>query len=595
MARRWFGPEEFRPPASGSGSDATAVANVTIDPVSQHVWCELEVNGIARESLVDESPITVAIGGSESNGSDAIDLVQLAGENASVPDVSVPTATGFRLSTQGSWFGSERFPGRPLHFDRLLAHALDGELYVQVKSTGTEVYRSAGEIRGPLSSQYRTERFIGQLDESHVVRPFGMRPPNFGTGSEATGETTLELDYDRGRFRFILEVSGIAVSDLDESHGGNETAVHLRWGSREVSGPIIVDVQHFAREAARQAGDENSNGVVATEGGFRLEAEGPILRVQGAHDTRFGADRIVDLLRSEDIYVDVHTTDSDLFRLGEIRGNLRRETPSVRETIELRAELDGAQIVRPAGWTPPFFGSGSKASGEFRLVFDTETLEYESELEIRGIDSESLFAASRANLSSILVRRGTPAVNGTEILDIEFAAGDEGPIQEPDSWTLSASGFVSRLQGRLDTGLAAWRMIDALRCESAYVVVHTVRDSVSQISGEVRGALRLVEPKPDVEFQRGDCNGDGSVLGTVADAVFLLSFNFLGRREPPCLAACDANGDGRVLGQVGDAIFLLTFNFLGGPSPALPYPDCGEPFFPSDEELGCEIVPSSCL
>ena len=73
-------------------------------------------------------------------------------------------------------------------------------------------------------------------------------------------------------------------------------------------------------------------------------------------------------------------------------------------------------------------------------------------------------------------------------------------------------------------------------------------------------------------FIRGDCDGDGAVSDAVADAIFLLSFNFTGGRTPPCLAGCDADADGRVVGLVSDAIYMLAFRFLGGraPLPSLP-------------------------
>jgi len=88
-------------------------------------------------------------------------------------------------------------------------------------------------------------------------------------------------------------------------------------------------------------------------------------------------------------------------------------------------------------------------------------------------------------------------------------------------------------------------------------------------------------------FIRGDCNGDGRATGSVTDAVFLLSFLFLGGAEPPCLAACDVNGDGRVAGSVTDAVVLLQFNFLGGLPPPPPFPDCAESTRASDADLGC--------
>ena len=99
----------------------------------------------------------------------------------------------------------------------------------------------------------------------------------------------------------------------------------------------------------------------------------------------------------------------------------------------------------------------------------------------------------------------------------------------------------------------------------------------------------VVEPL----FQRGDCNGDGSVSGTVTDAVFLLNFNFGFGRRPGCLAACDANSDGAVIGFVTDPIYMLIFSFLGGPPPGPPYPACGEGTT-SDAALGCETVSAAC-
>jgi hypothetical protein len=94
-------------------------------------------------------------------------------------------------------------------------------------------------------------------------------------------------------------------------------------------------------------------------------------------------------------------------------------------------------------------------------------------------------------------------------------------------------------------------------------------------------------------FLRGDCDGNGRIAGEVSDAIRLLSYNYLGGEEPPCLAACDADGDGTVAGLVTDAIFLLTHNFLGGPGPMEPFPGCGVGT-PSDEALGCVSTSVSC-
>jgi hypothetical protein len=109
------------------------------------------------------------------------------------------------------------------------------------------------------------------------------------------------------------------------------------------------------------------------------------------------------------------------------------------------------------------------------------------------------------------------------------------------------------------------------------------------VRGIARSTREELTVSIDPVFTRGDCNGDGNVIGEVTDAVFLLSYNFTGGPEPPCLAACDANGDGSVVGEVSDAIYLLAYNFLGGPPPAAPFPERGPGTLPGDAVLGCKI------
>lgn len=53
---------------------------------------------------------------------------------------------------------------------------------------------------------------------------------------------------------------------------------------------------------------------------------------------------------------------------------------------------------------------------------------------------------------------------------------------------------------------------------------------------------------------------------------------FLGDEvQPPCEAACDANGNGETDDAIADAIYLLGFNFLGSSPPPPPFPECGYP------------------
>jgi hypothetical protein len=75
------------------------------------------------------------------------------------------------------------------------------------------------------------------------------------------------------------------------------------------------------------------------------------------------------------------------------------------------------------------------------------------------------------------------------------------------------------------------------------------------------------------EFQRGDCNADGSF--NIADAIYTLASLFSGGPAGPCADSCDANDDGGL--NIADAIYTLAALFSGGPAPAPPSPgNCGE-------------------
>jgi hypothetical protein len=96
--------------------------------------------------------------------------------------------------------------------------------------------------------------------------------------------------------------------------------------------------------------------------------------------------------------------------------------------------------------------------------------------------------------------------------------------------------------------------------------------------------------KPGALFIRGDSNDDGKT--DISDAVFTLSWLFLGGKAPGCRAALNVNGD-RVV-DISDPVSLLSHLFLGGAPPAAPYPGCGAGELPEDETLGCATPPESC-
>ena len=83
------------------------------------------------------------------------------------------------------------------------------------------------------------------------------------------------------------------------------------------------------------------------------------------------------------------------------------------------------------------------------------------------------------------------------------------------------------------------------------------------------------------EFLRGDCNEDGDL--DITDAIFGLTYLFVGGETPSCIEACNTNRDGDH--DLTDAIYLLYFLFTGGEAPPAPWPVCAvEPTL----IVGCE-------
>ncbi len=188
-----------------------------------------------------------------------------------------------------------------------------------------------------------------------------------------------------------------------------------------------------------------------------------------------------------------------------------------------------------------------------------------------------------------------PNFFGVYSVEVEATATDDSG--DSISYTFEVedeAGNVVRI-GPQDTGTATL----SLRAGVATVTVSV--DDVTDCPDVADDATRSIEVclGDDCEeggvgpFVRGDCNGDGNVIGQVGDAVFVLNFNFTGGPVPVCMAACDSNADGNVIGQVGDAIYTLNFNFLGGPAIPAPFPECATSTAEDDVALGCE-TPIAC-
>ncbi len=101
-------------------------------------------------------------------------------------------------------------------------------------------------------------------------------------------------------------------------------------------------------------------------------------------------------------------------------------------------------------------------------------------------------------------------------------------------------------------------------------------DPAAQVFGY--GEIDVLPPV----FGRGNCDGLRPV--ELTDAVFLLSYLFLGGRTPPCLDACDFDDSGSL--DLTDALGDLLFLFQGGPEPPGPFPGPGRDV--TGDALGCE-------
>ncbi|MBI4602953.1 MAG: PKD domain-containing protein, partial [Planctomycetes bacterium] len=82
-------------------------------------------------------------------------------------------------------------------------------------------------------------------------------------------------------------------------------------------------------------------------------------------------------------------------------------------------------------------------------------------------------------------------------------------------------------------------------------------------------------------FVRGEANGDGGT--DISDAIYILSYLFVGGVFPDCLDALDADDTGSI--DLTDAVRLLGYLFQGGPAPRPPFPAPGAD--PTDDLLDC--------
>ena len=100
-------------------------------------------------------------------------------------------------------------------------------------------------------------------------------------------------------------------------------------------------------------------------------------------------------------------------------------------------------------------------------------------------------------------------------------------------------------------------------------------------NGEVREWVAT-----EIEFIRGDTNGDGTV--NIADPIRTLETLFSGGAPLPCGNAADVDESSSV--TVGDAILTFEYLFAMGSPPPAPFPQCG--FIPTIISYDCPTLPN---
>ena len=91
-------------------------------------------------------------------------------------------------------------------------------------------------------------------------------------------------------------------------------------------------------------------------------------------------------------------------------------------------------------------------------------------------------------------------------------------------------------------------------------------------TGDVSHVYVIYNPFDGVTFIRGDANFDGAV--DIADAIFALTYLFLGGASPRCEDSVDADDNGEF--EITDAVRILNFLFLGTDTLPTPYPNAGQ-------------------
>jgi hypothetical protein len=193
-------------------------------------------------------------------------------------------------------------------------------------------------------------------------------------------------------------------------------------------------------------------------------------------------------------------------------------------------------------------------------------------------------------LFSVKVVNGTPD-NGRFVPD---ALSDITLVQDPNTMAEHLEAVISRIDagGQFQfsytvkvNGIADLTPDNELlsnQFSAEYYPAGAIQESekLSYFSayGETIGP-HLLPIKATSYFRRGDADASGGL--DITDAVYVLSYLFIGGAVPPCPAAADSDDNGSI--EITDAVRVLNYLFLGGLAPPPPGAGaCGPDGTPDD-------------
>jgi hypothetical protein len=281
--------------------------------------------------------------------------------------------------------------------------------------------------------------------------------------SDGSGYASVTLSEDESSIDYRLY-----VRDLDEV-----VQAHIHVGAPGENGPVAAFLFGPADPPVA------SDGLLAE--GTITEAD--LIPTPGTFDGTMA--QFVELIRSGDTYVNVHTT---TYAAGEIRGQL------ALASFDFSASLSGANEV------PPVTTEGTGLA-TFSLNDSQTALDY------------TLITYGLEDTTAAHIHIGPPGVNGSVAA---FLFGPEASGVTRDG--LLAQGSVTAddlmpIPGVFDGTMAT--LIDHLRAGTAYVNVHTLANPAGEIRGQVEGLLR---GEAGAAFTDDDGNTHEADIETIAAA-----------------------------------------------------------------------------